>query len=164
MGKASEPLEWLEIREILRKKSIIFPDRVYYFNTATGRSQWERPDESAFGKVRKWQFLADFSLKITQNSWFFAFFHPKTPQKSIFFQGSELKSVQCLHLLVKHDGSRNPSSWRSDHITRSKDDAINILKSADLRNFREKSDFLARKTCFSCKKCQKNRIFANFLY
>uniref|UniRef100_A0A8R1EV30 peptidylprolyl isomerase n=1 Tax=Caenorhabditis japonica TaxID=281687 RepID=A0A8R1EV30_CAEJA len=67
-------------------------DRAYYFNTVTGRSQWERPDDSAFSK------------------------------------GSDLKSVQCLHLLVKHAESRNPSSWRSDHITRSKEDAINILK------------------------------------
>ncbi|CAI2347047.1 unnamed protein product [Caenorhabditis sp. 36 PRJEB53466] len=67
-------------------------DRAYYFNTVTGRSQWERPDASAFGK------------------------------------GSELEKVHCLHLLVKHSGSRNPSSWRSDNITRSKEDAINILK------------------------------------
>uniref|UniRef100_A0A1I7UGX3 Peptidyl-prolyl cis-trans isomerase n=1 Tax=Caenorhabditis tropicalis TaxID=1561998 RepID=A0A1I7UGX3_9PELO len=66
--------------------------RAYYFNTALGTSQWDRPTESAFGK------------------------------------GSELTEVQCLHLLVKHEESRNPSSWRSDHITRSKEDAINILK------------------------------------
>lgn len=32
-----------------------------------------------------------------------------------------------MHLLVKHSGSRRPASWRSDHITRSKDDARNIL-------------------------------------
>ncbi|PAV82677.1 hypothetical protein WR25_23484 isoform A [Diploscapter pachys] len=63
----------------------------YYFNTATGRSQWERPASSAFGK------------------------------------GSNLTEVRCAHILVKHSGSRNPSSWRSDHITRSKEDAINIL-------------------------------------
>ncbi|CAI5441163.1 unnamed protein product [Caenorhabditis angaria] len=66
-------------------------DHAYYYNSATGRSQWERPEDSAFGK------------------------------------GSDLQKVRALHILVKHAGSRNPSSWRSDNITRSKDDAINII-------------------------------------
>ena len=35
--------------------------------------------------------------------------------------------VQCSHLLVKHAGSRRPSSWREETITRSKDEAIEIL-------------------------------------
>ncbi|KAI6243195.1 Peptidyl-prolyl cis-trans isomerase [Aphelenchoides fujianensis] len=39
------------------------------------------------------------------------------------------KSVQCLHILVKHEGSRRPSSWRTENITRSKGDARKILKS-----------------------------------
>ncbi|XP_064649454.1 putative peptidyl-prolyl cis-trans isomerase dodo [Lineus longissimus] len=37
------------------------------------------------------------------------------------------KQVNCCHLLVKHSGSRRPSSWRQDVITRSKDDAQSIL-------------------------------------
>ncbi|CAO4366462.1 unnamed protein product [Caenorhabditis nigoni] len=78
-------------------------DRVYYFNTATGQSQWERPEHTAFGK------------------------------------GSELSQVQCLHLLVKHEGSRNPSSWRSDRITRSKEDAINILRNYE-KELKDASD------------------------
>ncbi|CAD5235300.1 unnamed protein product [Bursaphelenchus xylophilus] len=36
--------------------------------------------------------------------------------------------VQCLHILVKHAGSRRPSSWRSENITRSKEDAEKILR------------------------------------
>ena len=36
--------------------------------------------------------------------------------------------VQCSHLLVKHKGSRRPSSWREDDITRTKEEAIEILK------------------------------------
>ena len=39
-----------------------------------------------------------------------------------------LYQVQCSHLLVKHAGSRKPSSWRSDHITRSKEEAMDILE------------------------------------
>lgn len=36
--------------------------------------------------------------------------------------------VQCSHLLVKHRDSRRPSSWREENITRSKEEAIKILK------------------------------------
>lgn len=35
--------------------------------------------------------------------------------------------VQCSHLLVKHNGSRRPSSWRTENITRSKEEAEEIL-------------------------------------
>ncbi|CAD5228805.1 unnamed protein product [Bursaphelenchus okinawaensis] len=38
------------------------------------------------------------------------------------------KKVQCLHILVKHEGSRRPSSWRTENITRSKEDAEKILR------------------------------------
>lgn len=48
--------------------------------------------------------------------------------KRYLLQGSELKEVQCAHLLVKHAGSRRPASWRSDNITRSKEDALAILE------------------------------------
>lgn len=36
--------------------------------------------------------------------------------------------VQCSHLLVKHSGSRRPSSWREENITRSKADAIEMIE------------------------------------
>jgi NIMA-interacting peptidyl-prolyl cis-trans isomerase 1 len=36
--------------------------------------------------------------------------------------------VQCSHLLVKHRGSRRPANWRGDTITRSKEEAIELLK------------------------------------
>ncbi|RZF32376.1 hypothetical protein LSTR_LSTR001840 [Laodelphax striatellus] len=37
--------------------------------------------------------------------------------------------VQCSHLLVKHEESRRPSSWREDKITRTKDEALDLIKS-----------------------------------
>ncbi|KAI8611824.1 peptidyl-prolyl cis-trans isomerase NIMA-interacting 1 [Chytriomyces sp. MP71] len=40
--------------------------------------------------------------------------------------GSEGK-VRASHLLVKHAGSRRPSSWRQDTITRSRDEATAII-------------------------------------
>ncbi|XP_050086343.1 putative peptidyl-prolyl cis-trans isomerase dodo [Anopheles aquasalis] len=41
---------------------------------------------------------------------------------------SEPSEVQCAHLLVKHNKSRRASSWREDNITRSKDEALEILE------------------------------------
>ncbi|XP_013189176.1 putative peptidyl-prolyl cis-trans isomerase dodo [Amyelois transitella] len=35
--------------------------------------------------------------------------------------------VCCSHLLVKHAGSRRPSSWREKNITRNKEEAFEIL-------------------------------------
>ena len=37
------------------------------------------------------------------------------------------EQVQCSHLLVKHRDSRRPASWREDPITRSKEEALQIL-------------------------------------
>lgn len=42
------------------------------------------------------------------------------------------QEVHVLHLLKKHTGSRRPSSWRQDVITRSRDEARNEL--VELRN------------------------------
>ncbi|XP_015514143.1 putative peptidyl-prolyl cis-trans isomerase dodo [Neodiprion pinetum] len=39
------------------------------------------------------------------------------------------KEVQCSHLLVKHAGSRRPSSWREENITRTKEEALELVKS-----------------------------------
>ncbi|KAJ7378149.1 Peptidyl-prolyl cis-trans isomerase NIMA-interacting protein 1 [Desmophyllum pertusum] len=36
--------------------------------------------------------------------------------------------VRASHLLVKHTESRRPSSWKQDTITRSKDEALEIIK------------------------------------
>ena len=35
--------------------------------------------------------------------------------------------VRASHLLVKHKDSRRPSSWKEDNITRSKEEALEIL-------------------------------------
>ena len=43
------------------------------------------------------------------------------------------------HLLIKHAGSRNPSSWKEPVITRSKSEAIEILKTHE-RTLRAASD------------------------
>jgi peptidyl-prolyl cis-trans isomerase NIMA-interacting 1 len=38
-----------------------------------------------------------------------------------------MSTVRCRHLLVKHVGSRRPSSWKEENITRSKEEALAIL-------------------------------------
>lgn len=50
--------------------------------------------------------------------------HPATEELNA--DGPE--QVQCSHLLVKHEKSRRPSSWREERITRSKNEAIDIIK------------------------------------
>ncbi|KAM0793306.1 hypothetical protein ACM66B_000765 [Microbotryomycetes sp. NB124-2] len=42
--------------------------------------------------------------------------------------GGETTKVRASHLLIKHNASRRPSSWKEQNITRSKQDAIDILK------------------------------------
>ncbi|EIE75959.1 hypothetical protein G6F46_012368 [Rhizopus delemar] len=39
----------------------------------------------------------------------------------------ELERVRASHLLIKSRESRRPSSWREEHITRSKEEALKIL-------------------------------------
>ncbi|XP_038627228.1 LOW QUALITY PROTEIN: peptidyl-prolyl cis-trans isomerase NIMA-interacting 1 [Tachyglossus aculeatus] len=41
--------------------------------------------------------------------------------------GQEPAKVRCSHLLVKHNQSRRPSSWRQEKITRSKDEALELI-------------------------------------
>ena len=38
------------------------------------------------------------------------------------------EKIRCSHLLVKHIESRRPSSWREETITRSKEEAIELVK------------------------------------
>uniref|UniRef100_A0A8D0L509 Peptidyl-prolyl cis-trans isomerase n=1 Tax=Sphenodon punctatus TaxID=8508 RepID=A0A8D0L509_SPHPU len=41
-------------------------------------------------------------------------------------QGEPAK-VRCSHLLVKHSQSRRPSSWRQEKVTRSKEEALELI-------------------------------------
>ena len=41
--------------------------------------------------------------------------------------------IRCAHLLVKHRDSRRPSSWRATEITRTKEEAIEILRGFERR-------------------------------
>ncbi|MCP9264938.1 putative peptidyl-prolyl cis-trans isomerase dodo [Dirofilaria immitis] len=91
-------------------------NRFYYFNVYTGRSQWDRPTKPADP--------AQASL----NEAYHLQFHDQIEAEFCCKMNRKWAlTVHCAHLLVKHSGSRRPSSWRSDVITRSKEDARKIL-------------------------------------
>ncbi|ONH66861.1 Peptidyl-prolyl cis-trans isomerase pin1 [Cyberlindnera fabianii] len=72
--------------------------RDYYFNPDTRESVWEPPAGTDIAQLE-------------------AYNASRPPSK-----------VRAAHLLIKHNGSRRPASWKSDKITRSKEEAIEILK------------------------------------
>ncbi|XP_041481388.1 peptidyl-prolyl cis-trans isomerase NIMA-interacting 1-like isoform X1 [Lytechinus variegatus] len=55
--------------------------------------------------------------------------------------GPPANKVRCSHLLVKHRESRRPASWRDDKITRTKDEALQIIKGYRARIVSGQVDF-----------------------
>lgn len=88
---------------------------IYYLNKHTKKSQWDKPNEPA----------------------------PLVEEDDDDDERSP-SSVQCSHLLVKHAGSRRPSSWREENITRTKEEALEILKGA---YYHELSSLLRIRCC-----------------
>ncbi|TBU58118.1 rotamase-domain-containing protein [Dichomitus squalens] len=76
----------------------------YYYNTETKESLWEAP------------------AGLTQEQ------VAALPGAKQYLSGDRPAQVRASHLLVKHRGSRRPSSWKEQNITRSKEEAIEILK------------------------------------
>ncbi|GAA6047277.1 hypothetical protein JCM3770_001863 [Rhodotorula araucariae] len=83
--------------------------RPYFYNTHTQDSRWEVPDALANADLA--------SLPGAQHLAYSQQTHKQQPAASN-------NKVRASHLLVKHAGSRRPSSWRDNNITRSKQDAI----------------------------------------
>lgn len=82
----------------------------YYFNHRTHESRWEPPDDADTEK-----------LKI-----YMATHHSSAAQ--IPSTNASEDKIRAAHLLVKHSGSRRPSSWKEQNITRSKQEARQILQ------------------------------------
>ncbi|EGV61409.1 peptidyl-prolyl cis-trans isomerase Pin1 [Yamadazyma tenuis] len=84
-------------------------NREYYVNNVTGESSWEPPAGTDKQKLDK--YLEEF-----ENNGYKPLVNSN-------------KQVRATHLLVKHNQSRRPKSWKSpDGITRSRDDAIRLIK------------------------------------
>ncbi|RMJ23316.1 Peptidyl-prolyl cis-trans isomerase [Aspergillus sp. HF37] len=82
----------------------------YYFNPSSKESRWEPPSDTDTE-----------ALKI------YMAHHHSGPAARPEVAGQGEGKIRCSHLLVKHQESRRPSSWRQAEITRSKDEAIETL-------------------------------------
>ncbi|KAJ5888697.1 WW/Rsp5/WWP [Penicillium taxi] len=87
----------------------------YYFNPSTKESRWEPPNTTDTEKLK---------VYMAQHH---------TSSASADASSQDDGKIRCSHLLVKHNGSRRPSSWRENEITRSKEEAIEILKGYESR-------------------------------
>jgi len=81
----------------------------YFFNSETKESSWEVPPGITEEQVKQLPGAGFLSGDVGDTG--------KPPDK-----------VRASHLLVKHSGSRRPSSWKESNITRSKEEAIEILR------------------------------------
>ena len=80
----------------------------YFFNPTLKESKWEPPNGSDADALR---------------AYIHANFQPSAPTGKI----------RAAHLLVKHKDSRRPSSWRTENITRTKEEAREILEIYEAR-------------------------------
>eukprot|EP00930_Biecheleria_cincta_P040917 TRINITY_DN28015_c0_g1_i2.p1 TRINITY_DN28015_c0_g1~~TRINITY_DN28015_c0_g1_i2.p1 ORF type:complete len:189 (+),score=36.52 TRINITY_DN28015_c0_g1_i2:45-611(+) len=92
-----------------RAESKSHPGKFYYFNKTTGEKSWVRPVKAASSRKRPAEQEAEGPSRKRVNP-------------------GDSAPCHALHLLVKHAGSRNPTSWRDSNITISKDEAAKILR------------------------------------
>ncbi|KAM0276803.1 hypothetical protein ACHAQH_006392 [Verticillium albo-atrum] len=83
----------------------------YYFNTTDKVSRWEPPPGTDTEKLK--HYMATHHSASTSR-----------PADGPVPDGK----IRAAHLLVKHEGSRRPSSWRQEKIDRTKEDAYGIIR------------------------------------
>ncbi|KAF9205971.1 hypothetical protein BGZ49_003215 [Haplosporangium sp. Z 27] len=84
----------------------------YFYNRTSAESRWQAPDGVDPSVVLDFQ--KDYQSQ-----------HQQQEEQD---KPDGLKRVRVSHLLVKHEESRRPSSWREDKITRTKDEALQRLQ------------------------------------
>lgn len=82
----------------------------------TKESRWEPPADTDTEK-----------LKIYMAT------HHSAPAANAYSAGHGEGKIRASHLLIKHRDSRRPSSWREAEITRSKEEAYEILRAHEKR-------------------------------
>ncbi|KAJ4303925.1 peptidyl-prolyl cis-trans isomerase Pin1 [Collariella sp. IMI 366227] len=86
----------------------------YYFNSVEKISRWEPPADTDTEKLKK--YMAEYHS------------HKSAPAAAANPPAADTGKIRAAHLLVKHRDSRRASSWRENQITRSKEEAMNILR------------------------------------
>jgi len=105
MADAGLPSGW----EVRHSNSKNLP---YYFNASQQLSRWEPPPGTNTEKLKTYMAAHHSAQEIK-------------PEPSAV-NGNEGK-IRAAHLLIKHQDSRRPSSWREAEITRTKEEAMSIL-------------------------------------
>jgi len=82
----------------------------YYFNPTASDSRWEPPEGSNVETLKAYMAQHHSSANVRVNE-----------------KATDGK-IRAAHLLVKHRDSRRPSSWKETNITRTKEEAIELLK------------------------------------
>ena len=82
----------------------------YYFNPTASDSRWEPPEGSNVEMLKAYMAQHHSSANVRVNE-----------------KATDGK-IRAAHLLVKHRDSRRPSSWKETNITRTKEEAIEMLK------------------------------------
>jgi len=89
--------------------------RPYFYNESQGLSIWEPPTGLSDEEI--------VNLPGAREN-----LHRQPDPQAASQSQSQPDSVQASHILIKHAGSRRPSSWKEAFITRSKEDAISELQ------------------------------------
>ncbi|KAK0276510.1 peptidyl-prolyl cis-trans isomerase Pin1 [Friedmanniomyces endolithicus] len=84
----------------------------YYFNPQTKESRWEPPADTDSETLKHYM----------------GQYHTSNLRADGVAQQDLGGKIRCAHLLVKHQESRRPSSWREAQITRTKDEAYDIIQ------------------------------------
>ena len=90
----------------------------YYFNPNTKESKWEPPPDTDSETLK--HYMGQYHTANLR-------------QDGVANQQNLDGKIRAAHLLVKHKDSRRPSSWREAEITRSKDEAMNIIQGHEQR-------------------------------
>jgi len=111
-----------EKREVLRDGDIIrfgASTREYHVRLRLDEDEHEEESEEERTSSKRKRSRENDSEKSSKS---------KKSKRADSSDGEKDEKVSCRHLLVKHKESRRPHSWKSDNITRSKDEALEIIK------------------------------------
>jgi len=109
MSDAGLPPNW-EVRHSTSK------NLPYYFNAATKESCWEPPSGTDTEKLKV--YMAQ---------------HHSASAVGADGNGVNEGKIRAAHLLVKHKDSRRPKSWKEANITRSRDEAMSVIRGHESR-------------------------------